>query len=78
MGSFLCKIWTFVLKVADAVVSGIADVVRGILTELVDIIAELWDMTLGKGTVGGVVTAVGLGLLLFFVVIPLLSEKETS
>lgn len=62
MGSFLCKIWTFVLKVADAVIDGIGHVIKGLVSMLLDVALELWDATFGSSTVGGVVLG---GLLIF-------------
>lgn len=73
MGSFLCKIWTFVLRVADAVIDGIGHVIKGLVSMLLDVVLEIWDATIGSGTVGGVVVG---GLLIFGLAWLLLSAPK--
>lgn len=73
MGSFLCKIWTFVLMVADAVIDGIGHVIKGLVSMLLDVALHLWDATLGSGKVGGVVIG---GLLILGVVWLVMSSSR--
>lgn len=75
MGSFLCKIWTFVLRIADAIIDGIGHVIKGLVTMLLDVALQLWDATLGSGNVGGVIVG---GLLLVGVVWLLLSSSRNK
>lgn len=66
MSGLLCKLWMFVLKVVEAVVDGVGELVRTILTILLDVVTDLWDSTVGSGNVGGLLMIAGLGLLAFF------------
>lgn len=71
MGNFLCKIWMFFLKVVDAVVDGVANVLVGIVGAIGTILSAIWDVVdeltesiFGKNTLLWVVAGLGLWFLL--------------
>lgn len=44
MGSFLCKIWMFILNLADSVIDGIANVLINLVEALGTIFSAIWGV----------------------------------
>lgn len=62
MGSFLCKIWMFILNVVDAVIDGIANALINLVEALGVIFSAIWGVL--SDAVGSIFDGAGGWLLL--------------
>lgn len=72
MRTILCKIFQFLLSTLQQVVEVVASAIKSIGHAVVDVLSDLWDNTLGSGSLGGIFTFAILGIAAWW----LLSSKD--
>lgn len=71
--NLICKLFRFILNIFEGVVTVVASALKSVGSAVVDVLSDVWDNTLGSGSLSGILIGAGILGLAYFM---LTKEKD--